>query len=627
MAHQPEQSTTTGLALAALGVVYGDIGTSPLYALRECFHASHGLSVTLSTIIGLLSLIIWALLLVVTVKYILFVMRADNQGEGGTLSLMALGQRHRDESAFPLRIGPVIALGLLGASLVYSDGIITPAISVLSAVEGIEVETTAYQPYTLPIAIAVLLAFFAIQSHGAGRLGGWFGPIMLLWFLTLAVLGITSALQTPEVFTAFNPSHAVQFLVNHPTQGFAVLGSVFLVLTGAEALYADMGHFGKAPIRLGWFCVVLPSLVMQYLGQGALLVRQPDAVTNPFYLLAPGWFLLPLVVLATLATVIASQAMLSGAFSLTNQAIQLGYLPRLDIRYTSSSQMGQIYIPAMNVVMLIGTISLVLLFGTSSNLAAAYGIAVAGTMVTTTLLMSVVVRRQWKWSWPVAALATGLLLIIDLSFLGANAMKIPHGGWLPLVLGAGILLLMTTWHGGRRLIAKHLWSKMPQLTTYLKEVLSQPLTRVPGTAVYLTQFTDLTPPSFVQNVRHNKVLHEQLVFLTTTTARVPTVTGSHHVRIEPLAPGVRRVVVQYGFMETPDITRLLAACRSQGLEVDLEGATFFLSRVNSLATPKPGMALWRERLFIFLSRNSQRASSFFHIPAEQVVEIGVVVEI
>ncbi|BFU89488.1 MAG: putative potassium transport system protein kup 1 [Nitrospira sp.] len=615
------------MALAALGVVYGDIGTSPLYALRECFHVSHGLSVTLPIITGLLSLIIWALLLVVTVKYLLFVMRADNQGEGGILALMALGQRHREESAFPLRIGAVIALGLLGASLVYGDGIITPAISVLSAVEGIEVETTAYQPYTLPIAIAVLLAFFAIQSRGTARLGGWFGPIMLLWFVTLAALGIRSAIQTPEVFAAVSPHHAIEFLLNHPAQGFAVLGSVFLVLTGAEALYADMGHFGKAPIRLGWYSVVLPSLLLQYLGQGALLVRQPEAVTNPFYLLAPGWFLLPLVILATMATIIASQAMLSGSFSLTHQAIQLGYLPRMDIRYTSASHIGQIYVPAMNVFMLIGTVGLVVLFGTSSNLAAAYGIAVAGTMVLSTLLISVVARRQWKWNLSVVVLVTSFFLIMDLSFFGANALKIPHGGWLPLALGAGLFLLMTTWNGGRRLIAKHLWSKMPQLTAYLKEVLAQPLTRVPGTAVYLTQFPDLTPPSFVQNVRHNKVLHEQLVFLTTTTARVPTVTGSHHVRVEPLAKGVRRVVVQYGFMETPDITRLLAACRTQGLDLDLEQATFFLSRVNSLATPKPGMALWRERLFIFLSRNSQLASSFFHIPPEQVVEIGVVVEI
>lgn len=627
MASTPKRSSPAGLALAALGVVYGDIGTSPLYALRECFHSSHGLSVTLPTIIGLLSLIIWALLLVVTVKYLLFVMRADNQGEGGILALMALGQHHREESVFPLRIGPVIALGLLGASLVYGDGIITPAISVLSAVEGIEVETTTYQPYTLPIAIAVLLALFAIQSHGAGRLGEWFGPIMLLWFLTLASLGIKSAAQTPDVFTAFSPHHAVTFLLDHPTQGFAVLGSVFLVLTGAEALYADMGHFGKAPIRFGWYSVVLPSLVLQYLGQGALLARQPEAMTNPFYLLAPEWLLLPLVVLATLATIIASQAMLSGAFSLTHQAIQLGYLPRMHIQYTSASQIGQIYVPAMNMMMLIGTIGLVLFFGTSSNLAAAYGIAVAGTMVMTTLLLSVVARRQWKWSRPAVVLVTGLLLAMDLSFFGANVLKIPHGGWLPLVLGTGIFLLMTTWHGGRRLIAKHLWSKMPQLTAYLKEVLAQPLTRVPGTAIYLTQFPELTPPSFVQNVRHNKVLHEQLIFLTTATARVPIVTGSHHMRIEPLVTGVRRVVMQYGFMETPDITRLLTDCSAQGLEVDLDRATFFLSRVNSIATPKPGMALWRERLFIFLSRNSQRASSFFHIPAEQVVEIGVVVEI
>ncbi|MBS0184342.1 MAG: potassium transporter Kup [Nitrospira sp.] len=627
MTSPSERSTSAGMALVALGVVYGDIGTSPLYALRECFHISHSLSVTLPIITGLLSLIIWALLLVVTVKYLLFVMRADNQGEGGILALMALGQRHREESAFPLRIGPVIALGLLGASLVYGDGIITPAISVLSAVEGIEVETLAYQPYTLPIAIAVLVAFFAIQSRGTARLGGWFGPIMLLWFVTLAVLGVKSAVQTPEVFAAVSPHHAVQFLIEHPAQGFAVLGSVFLVLTGAEALYADMGHFGKGPIRLGWYSVVLPSLVLQYLGQGALLIRQPEAVTNPFYLLAPGWFLLPLVILATVATIIASQAMLSGAFSLTHQAIQLGYLPRMDIRYTSASHIGQIYVPAMNVLMLIGTVGLVVLFGTSSNLAAAYGIAVAGTMVLSTLLISVVARRQWKWNLPVVVLVTSFFLIMDLSFFGANALKIPHGGWLPLVLGAGLFLLMTTWNGGRRLIAKHLWSKMPQLTIYLKEVLAQPLTRVPGTAVYLTQFPDLTPPSFVQNVRHNKALHEQLVFLTTTTARVPTVTGSHHVRVEPLAKSVRRVVVQYGFMETPDITRLLAACRTQGLDLDLEQATFFLSRVNSLATPKPGMALWRERLFIFLSRNSQLASSFFHIPPEQVVEIGVVVEI
>ena len=627
MSNQPTRSTTAGLSLAALGVVYGDIGTSPLYALRECFRASHGLSVTLPAITGLLSLIIWALLLVVTVKYLLFVLRADNQGEGGILALMALGQRHREESAFPLRIGPVIALGLLGASLVYGDGIITPAISVLSAVEGIEVETTAHQPYTLPIAIAILLVFFAIQAHGTGRLGGWFGPIMLLWFLTLAVLGVKSAIQTPEVFASFGPHHAVQFLLDHPTQGFAVLGSVFLVLTGAEALYADMGHFGKQPIRLGWYSVVLPSLLLQYLGQGALLVRQPEAIVNPFYLLAPGWFLLPLVILATVATIIASQAMLSGAFSLTQQAIQLGYLPRMDIRYMSASQIGQIYVPAMNIFMLIGTIGLVLFFRTSSNLAAAYGIAVAGTMVISTLLIFVVARRQWKWSWALATFVTGLFLTLDLLFFGANVLKIPHGGWLPLVLGAGLFLLMTTWNGGRRLIAKYLWRKMPQLPVYLADVLAQRMTRVPGTAVYLTQFPDLTPPSFVQNVRHNKVLHTQLVFLTATTARVPTVTGSHHVRIEPLAPGVQRVIVAYGFMETPDLTRLLEACRSAGLDVDLDHATFFLSRVNSLASPKPGMALWRERLFVFLSRNSHRASSFFHIPAEQVVEIGVVIEI
>lgn len=626
--HPPDkQSTQATLALAALGVVYGDIGTSPLYALRECFHASHDLDVTLPTITGLLSLIIWALLLVVTVKYLWYVMRADNEGEGGILALMALGQRHREHSIIPSKFSPVVWLGLLGASLVYADGLITPAISVLSAVEGLEVETTMYQAYTVPIATIVLLGFFAVQSKGTGRLGQWFGPIMLGWFATLAALGIASVVQTPEVLAAVSPLKAAGFLAQHPAQGFAVLGSIFLVLTGAEALYADMGHFGKGPIRLGWYGVVLPALVLQYLGQGAVLVRDPSAIANPFYHLAPGWFLLPLVVLATLATIIASQAMLSGAFSLTQQAIQLGYLPRMELRYTSAAQMGQIYVPAMNVLMLVGTLSLIILFRSSSNLAAAYGLAVAGTMVITTCLMSVVARKHWHWPWPLILLVTGLLLTMDLTFLGANTLKIPDGGWLPLMIAAGLLTLMTTWSGGRRLVWRHLWSKMPPLTDYLKEILSTNPVRVPGTAVYLTQAPDLTPPSFVQNVRHNRALHEQVVFLTALTSRVPTVTGSHQVRIEPLLPGIRRVVVQHGFMETPDLTRLLAACRSQGLDVDLQHATFFLSRVNSLATPKPGMALWRERLFVFLSRNSQRASSSFHIPSDQVIEIGVVVDI
>ncbi|MFO0775545.1 MAG: potassium transporter Kup [Nitrospiraceae bacterium] len=620
-------TTKAQLALAALGVVYGDIGTSPLYAFRECFHASHNLDVTLPTITGLLSLIIWALLLVVTVKYLWYVMRADNEGEGGILALMALSQGQREHSIVPTRFSTVVWLGLLGASLVYADGLITPAISVLSAVEGLEVETTLAQPYTVPIAIGVLLVFFAVQSKGTGQLGRLFGPIVLGWFATLAALGVASVVQTPDVLAAVNPFAAAGFLMQHPAQGFAVLGSIFLVLTGAEALYADMGHFGKEPIRLGWYGVVLPALVLQYLGQGALLVREPGAIANPFYHLAPGWFLLPLVVLATLATIIASQAMLSGAFSLTQQAIQLGYLPRMELRYTSAAQMGQIYVPAMNMLMLIGTLGLIVLFRTSSNLAAAYGIAVAGTMVITTLLMSVVARRHWNWPWPLVVLVTALLLAMDLTFLGANTLKIPDGGWLPLLMGALLMTLLTTWSGGRRLVWRHLWSKMPPLADYVQEVLAANPSRVPGTAVYLSQVAELTPPSFVQNMRHNKVLHEQVVFLTATTARVPTVSGGHQVRIEPLFPGIRRVVVTHGFMESPDLTRLLTACRTQGLELDLSHATFFLSRVNSLATPKPGMAIWREKLFVFLSRNSQRASSSFHLPSNQVIEIGVVVDI
>jgi KUP system potassium uptake protein len=615
------------LALAALGIVYGDIGTSPLYALRECFSPAIGLTTTPPTIFGILSLLIWALLLVVTVKYLWVVMRADNQGEGGILALMALAHRDDGAPSFPQRLSPLIILGLLGAAFVYGDGIITPAISVLSAVEGLNVATPLFNPYVVVIAVSILFGLFAVQSKGTGHIGQVFGPIMLLWFVCLAVLGVRSVIQSPHILESFSPLYGIRLLVEHPWQGFVVLGSVFLALTGAEALYADMGHFGRGPIRLSWYTIVLPSLLLQYLGQGALLLREPDAVANPFYLLAPSWLIYPLVGLATIATVIASQALLSGAFSLTQQAIHLGYLPRMGIQHTSAVHIGQIYVPVVNWSLFIGTISLVLLFGSSTNLAAAYGIAVSGTMVMTTLLLYVIARHAWHWPVLVAGTVTGTFLLIDLGFFSANVLKIWQGGWLPLVLGLALFTLMTTWSGGRALVTNYLHLTMPPLAQFLTDLLARHPVRVPGHAVFLTQSHEITPPAFLQNVRHNTVLHELVVFLTIVTARVPLVPRAQQLDIGQFAPGIYRVTVRHGFMEMPEIPVLLLQCHEQGVPVNLQDATFFLSRINSLATPKPGMALWREHLFVFLSRNSRRTSSFLGIPSEQAVEIGVVVDI
>jgi KUP system potassium uptake protein len=615
------------LALAALGIVYGDIGTSPLYALRECFSPAIGLTTTPPTIFGILSLLIWALLLVVTVKYLWVVMRADNQGEGGILALMALAHRDDGAPSFPQRLSPLIILGLLGAAFVYGDGIITPAISVLSAVEGLNVATPLFNPYVVVIAVSILFGLFAVQSKGTGHIGQVFGPIMLLWFVCLAVLGVRSVIQSPRILESFSPLYGIRLLVEHPWQGFVVLGSVFLALTGAEALYADMGHFGRGPIRLSWYTIVLPSLLLQYLGQGALLLREPDAVANPFYLLAPSWLIYPLVGLATIATVIASQALLSGAFSLTQQAIHLGYLPRMGIQHTSAVHIGQIYVPVVNWSLFIGTISLVLLFGSSTNLAAAYGIAVSGTMVMTTLLLYVIARHAWHWPVLVAGTVTGTCLLIDLGFFSANVLKIWQGGWLPLVLGLALFTLMTTWSGGRALVTNYLHLTMPPLAQFLTDLLARHPVRVPGHAVFLTQSHEITPPAFLQNVRHNTVLHELVVFLTIVTARVPLVPRAQQLDIGQFAPGIYRVTVRHGFMEMPEIPVLLLQCHEQGVPVNLQDATFFLSRINSLATPKPGMALWREHLFVFLSRNSRRTSSFLGIPSEQAVEIGVVVDI
>ncbi|WP_447979279.1 potassium transporter Kup [Candidatus Nitrospira bockiana] len=614
------------LTLGALGVVYGDIGTSPLYALRECFHPTHGVPVSEANVLGVLSLIVWALVLVVTVKYILFVMRADNDGEGGILALMALAQHHRP-TATVAALGGVGVLGLIGASFLYGDGIITPAISVLSAVEGLEISIPALQPYVVPITVLILAGLFLVQYRGTGRIGSIFGPVMLLWFGTMGVLGLLSVVRSPQVLQAGNPLHAVRFLIHHASQGFVVLSSIFLALTGAEALYADMGHFGRRPIQAGWFAIALPALLFQYFGQGALLLRDPATVSNPFYHLAASWMQYPLVALATVATIIASQAMLTGVFSLTLQAVQLGYFPPVDIRHTSERQIGQIYVPALNWFMAVGTISLVVAFGSSSRLASAYGIAVSGTMVITTLLMYAVARHVWKWRVFLAGAVVAGLAVVDLSFFGANAVKIPHGGWFPLVLGAFMFTLMTTWHRGRAIVMQHINTQFPPFDRFVEQALATCPVRVPGWAVFMTTRSDATPPAFLQNVKHNKALHQHLIFLTILTERVPHVPCEKQLEVRPIKDSVYRILVRYGFMDRPNVPQALRDCSVEGLHVPLEDTTFFLSRLTFLATPKPGMALWREHLFVFLTRNSQRSSSYFQIHPDQVVEIGLVVEI
>jgi KUP system potassium uptake protein len=615
------------LVLSAIGIVYGDIGTSPLYALRACFHSAFNLAVDKPNILGVLSLIVWALVLVVTVKYLWIVLRADNEGEGGILALLALAQRHRGHGTFPIRSNPILLLGLVGTALVYGDGIITPALSVLSAVEGLEVETSAYEPYTLPITIMILVILFATQFTGTSLIGKMFGPVMAIWFVAIAALGLHGLLQAPEVVAALDPSHAAAFLWHHGTVGFAVLSGVFLTLTGAEALYADMGHVGRGPIRIGWYGIVFPALVLQYFGQGALLLRHPEAVSNPFYLLAPSWLLWPVVVLATAATIIASQAMLTGAFSLSQQAIRLGYLPRMDIRYTASDQIGQVYVPVVNWLMLVGTLGLVLTFGASDKLAAAYGIAVSGTMVITTTLIAVVAHRRWGWSMTKVALFFGSLMIVDSGFFVANVLKIPQGGWVSLGLASLLLMLMSTWSGGRHLVARYLWNTMPSLPSMIEQIQADSVFRVPGWAIYMVSAPELAPPALVQNVRHNKAVHQELLFLTVHTVRVPWLPLAEQMHVDRLGDHVFRLTVRHGFMQPPDIPKVLPACIASGIRIPLRDTTYFLSRITALATPRPGMALWRERLFLFMEKISQRASSYFHLPAEQVVEIGIVVEI
>ena len=625
--HRPSPSGKylATLTVGALGIVYGDIGTSPLYALRECFHGAHGIEPTRQNVLGVLSLIFWSLTLIISIKYLVFVMRADNDGEGGILALMALvskqpGERRRSRSA-------LIALGLFGAALLYGDGMITPAVSVLGAVEGLNVTTHLFEPYVVPITIAILIGLFLIQSHGTERIGFLFGPVMIVWFLVIAVLGVRWIRQDLHVLAAFNPAHALRFFAINGFHAFVVLGSVFLVVTGGEALYADMGHFGRRPIRLAWFCLVLPALFLNYLGQGAMLINHPETASSPFYLLAPRWALYPLVVLATMAAIIASQALISGAYSLTRQAIQLGYSPRLDIQYTSPHQQGQIYMPQVNWLLMLSTVGLVLGFGSSSALAAAYGIAVTSTMVITTMLAYLVARRSWGVPRVIAGSLAAFFLVIELGFFSANVIKIPHGGWFPLVVGAVLYLLLSTWKRGRSLLASRLRERLYPFDRFLQDIAREPPHRVAGTAVFMTSNLIGTPPTLLHNLEHNRVLHDRVVLLTVVTSDTPHVPDEDRLSVETLGHGFHRVTLRYGFMEEPDVPEALASGTAHGLTMAPEQTTYFLGVETLLSTEREGMPRWRERLFALMSRNAVRATSFFRIPPERVVELGMQIEL
>ena len=622
--HDGNEPKLLPLALTALGVVYGDIGTSPLYAMRECFYGSHAVAPTEANVLGVLSLIIYSLLLVISLKYVAIVMRADNHGEGGILALTAL----LPSREAPGRRTPILVLlGIFGAALLYGDGMITPAITVLSAIEGLNVATPVFETFVVPITVVILIGVFAIQRHGTDRVGRMFGPIMLVWFFLIAALGVAWLSTQPVVLGAFDPRHAVAFFAEHGWHGVAVLGAVFLVVTGGEALYADMGHFGKRPIRLAWFALVLPALLLNYFGQGALLITHPDAAANPFFLMAPGWLLIPIVVLATLAAIIASQALISGAFSLTRQAVQLGYSPRMNIDHTSSAEAGQVYVPQVNWALMVCTVAIVIGFKTSASLAAAYGIAVTLTMIITALLLHTVAVERWKWPRPIAYTVTALFLSVDLTFFGANALKIAQGGWLPLAIGGLLFMLMTTWKTGRRVVAERLAARSESLETFLARIAAQPPARVPGTAVFMTAQPKGTPPALTHNLRYNKVLHEHVITLLVKTMPWPYVHQEERVSVRTLGNGIYDVGLYFGFMDDADVPSALRLAALDGLPLDVDDTTYFLGRETLIPTDSPGMALWREHLFVLMAKNAGRATAFFRLPAERVVELGVQVEL
>ncbi len=612
------------LTLGALGVVYGDIGTSPLYAVRESFGEAHDIAATEANVLGLLSLITWSLIIVITIKYLVFVMRADNEGEGGILALTSLATPKGNPTS---RRWALILIGLFGTALLYGDGIITPAISVLSAVEGIEVAQPGISDLVIPIAVVILIGVFSVQSRGTGAVGKLFGPVMLVWFGVLALLGVTHIMDAPRVFEAVNPAHALDFFVSGGWTAYLVLGSVFLVVTGGEALYADMGHFGRAPIRRGWFMLVLPALLLTYYGQGALILGDPEAVENPFFLMAPDWAVLPLTGLATLATIIASQALISGAYSLTMQAIQLDYTPRMKINHTSEDQMGQIYLPTVNWALMVSCIALVLGFRSSTNLAAAYGVAVTLTMFITTILFYVVARERWGWPPRKALLVCTPFLIVDLAFLGANLVKIPDGGWLPLVVGAVVFGLMTTWRTGRQLVGKRLRQGELPLATFIESLAKQKTTRVPGTAVFMYSRPGSTPPALLANLFHNRILHRNVVILSVQTMDVPRVPPADREKVTDHGEGFFSVRLRFGFMEEPDVPAALGQVLSSKVSFDPLHTSYFLGKESVRPTPGDGMAVWRERLFALMHRNSTGAAAFFSLPPERTIELGRQVDI
>jgi KUP system potassium uptake protein len=613
------------LCVGALGVVFGDIGTSPLYALKECFHGSSGVAPSHDNILGVLSLIFWSLILVISVEYILIIMRADNDGEGGILALMSLIKRSKTERKGLSSV--ILILGLFGASLLYGDSIITPAISVLSAVEGLNLTTPFFKPYVIPLTIGILIFLFSFQSKGTSKVGKVFGPITFTWFIVIAVMGIFSIIENTEVIKAVNPFYAIHFFINNGYHGFVILGFVFLVVTGGEALYADMGHFGRKPIKLTWFIMVLPCLLLNYFGQGALILRDPEASSNPFYYLAPEWAIFPLVILATLATVIASQAVISGAFSLTFQALNLGYLPRMKITHTSEEEKGQIYIPQLNWLLLIATIALVLSFKNSSNLASAYGIAVTTTMLMTTILLFITMVKLWKWNIFVAVVVDLFFLIIVFSFWGANMLKIFQGGWVPLAIGAFIYLLMTTWNNGRRNLMEKIKQQTTSLEYFITEILSVRLIAIPGTAIYMASSKNGTPPPLILNIKHNRLLHKQIIILTIVIQKVPRVRGDERIQIEEPTEGFYRVIANFGYMDTTNIVNIIDLLCQKGLKIDLNKTTFFLGRETLISGKKKGLGLFRDKLFIIMSKNAQRATDFFNIPPARVFEVGTQVEL
>jgi KUP system potassium uptake protein len=617
--------TGLAVALATLGVVYGDIGTSPLYALKECFAPEYGIRPTADNVLGVLSLIFWALNFLVSFKYLTLIMRADNRGEGGVMALLALLHLRR-EGAGPRRL--LLALGLFGAALLYGDGVITPAISVLGAVEGLAVATPAIPPWVVPIlASLILVALFLFQRRGTARVGAVFGKVMVVWFVSLALLGVGGILQHPEVLAAVNPWHAVDFFRREGLHAALVLGAVVLVVTGGEALYADMGHFGARPIRRTWFAVVLPALVLNYFGQGGLLVADPSATRNPFYALVPSWALYPMVAVATAAAVVASQALISGAFSLTRQAIQLGYSPRMTIRHTSSSEIGQIYLPEVNRLLAFGCVFLVLAFQSSGQLASAYGIAVTGTMTITTILFCFVARDLWRWSrWKVIAIGA-LLLAVDLAFLGANLVKIAHGGWFPLLVAAVVYLLMTTWKAGRRIVSATLRENSLPIDLFLADIRRNRPYRVPGTAVFLTSDRTGIPVVLLHHLKHNKVLHERVILLSIEGEDVPQVPPEERVELNDFGEGLFQVIGHFGFMETPDVPRLLELLETRGLRARPRETSFYLGRETLLPTGTSRLPRWRKKLFILMARNAQSATGFFNLPPNRVLELGAQIQV